>query len=1327
MEGRMSVILPPSLRQAQTAIWLDQQLFPTKPIYNTGQVLTIRGILRFELFELALRETVAESPWLQLPPRTGAVAFDLPLIDFRDRKDPSVAARQWMQDEMRRVLPLDGRALFRFALLRVSDDLTLWFQKWHHIIIDATGRRLLSARTAARYRALRFDEPLFKINAAAPDELLDDERRYAASSDYEIDRVYWSKRFANWFGPLLEGNRENTERAKSGRPNRIAFTLERADFARLENAARTLGSSAFRAIIALTYVAFSRLYNRSDIVFGLELASRSDPRAKQVIGLLARPMPIALQFDPATTIADAVHRIDELRMQDHPHRRFPVQELVRDLGITRKGYHGLFDVIVNYIPASYDFAFEGSSVEMTNLSYGFTTSWMVTIADSAPNRDIDVVIDTDPGLVSADTAAQLATAVQTLLLNGLQDPTCSLASLPIMPDATKRQLFDFRDGETVTVPQAATLATLCAAQAQRTPDAIALIHGESQLSFATLHSQAERLAARLTALGVRPGVIVGMALPRTPLLVIAVLAVHKAGGAYLALDPAYPAERIRFMVADAAAPLILTDAQLAPLFADCGAQLVVDADSTDVPMTPVQSSPARPDDLAYVLYTSGSTGRPKAVGIEHRNLINLISWGRSILSDAELSGMLFSTSLNFDLSAFELFVPLAFGGCIIMVENLLALPSSPPRDKVRVVNTGPSLIEAMLRLGALPPNVTTLILAGERLSQRLATSLLEALPGLRLLNCYGPTETTVYSSYATVRSDRSEPSIGRPIWNTSLHALTAGRALLPPGLEGELFIGGAGVARGYLGRPELTAERFLSNPHGDGQLYRTGDRVRWRRNGELEFLGRADDQLKINGIRVEPGEIETTLLRLPEIAAAVVALSESIGNAPRLVAYLVATPGAAPSTDGVRDALERQLPRNMVPALFVWLDAMPMTPNGKIDRKALPEPPLDEGIMADNPAPSTQLEHDIAEIWIELLQLSSIGVRSDFFDLGGDSLALLSLFATIEAQYGRRLTVDALAGGLTIARLAQLLARDEPLPTKMDPVVALQPLGDLPPFFCVHGIGGDVLHLHRLSTHMGIRRPFFGLRRTADDPLTDTIEQIATRYVAAVLAHQPTGPFYLGGHSFGAVVAYEMASQLSAQGHQIGLLAIIDQNKPGWRLTPRTAAPALYRVLANIPRSLRDALAQAPGANRLQKASSVILRWARAALGIRKNAVAMFGINESETDRISLFEAHLRALREYQAHPATVPIALFRADVPLMSHAAMDPMLGWTDLAKCDVRLRTVPGNHLSITTEPLVRHLANALSVELDAAQRSHHRQKSLGLSPGSPLSSHRRPMTVA
>ena len=619
-----------------------------------------------------------------------------------------------------------------------------------------------------------------------------------------------------------------------------------------------------------------------------------------------------------------------------------------------------------------------------------------------------------------------------------------------------------------------------------------------------------------------------------------------------------------------------------------GAQLLCELDTfADETAEPIA---AGPDDLAYVLYTSGSTGRPKAVGIEHHNLINLISWGRSILTDAELRGVLFSTSLNFDLSAFEMFLPLAFGGCIVLVDNLLALQSAPLWEKVRFVNTGPSLLEALLRVDGLPEGVTSVVVAGEKLSRRLASSLFEARPNIRLFNCYGPTETTVYSSAARIDpSDTTEPTIGRPIWNTTLRVLGSGLALLPPGSEGELFIGGTGVARGYLGRPELTAERFLANPHGPGRLYRTGDRVRWRQDGNLEFLGRADDQIKIHGVRVEPGEIEATLLTLPEIDAAVVKLAPDATDTPRLTAYVVAsseTTGKDP--DKVRAALSQQLPRYMVPSHFVWLDSLPMTPNGKVDRKALPALPPQQIPQPDDHSPTTELERELRCAWEELLERSPIGIRTDFFDLGGDSLALLSLFATIEARYGRRLTVDVLAGGLTIAGLAQLLSRPEPLDTDTGPIVPLQPFGDSPPFFCVHGIGGDVLHLHRLAVHMGIKRPVFGLRRRPQDPLGEPITETAARYVAAMRDRQPNGPFYFGGHSFGAMIAYEMALQLLAQGHDVGLLAIIDQHWPGQRLAPIAAVAGIYRILTAIPGRIRSELSRVPAGETIQRAATFI-------------------------------------------------------------------------------------------------------------------------------------------
>jgi amino acid adenylation domain-containing protein len=896
-------------------------------------------------------------------------------------------------------------------------------------------------------------------------------------------------------------------------------------------------------------------------------------------------------------------------------------------------------------------------------------------------------------------AARLASGMETLLLRGLDDPACPLASLPVMSEVTRDHVLALAAGKTVAVPEYATVVSLCAAQAERTPNAAALIFSEGQLSFAALHDQAARLARRLAALGVRPGVVVGIALPRTPALVVAVLAVHKAGGAYLALDPAYPAERIRFIVADSAAPVIVTNAALAPTFADSGARLVLDTEPAGDGIEMAELVPAGPGDLAYVLYTSGSTGRPKAAGIEHRNLINLVSWGRSIVSDEELRGLLYSTSLNFDLSAFEMFVPLVFGGCIVLVENLLTLQSAPQRDKVRLINTGPSLLDALLRTGDLPLGVTTIILAGEKLTRRMADAVFEAAPGVRLLNCYGPTETTVYSSWAQIDpAERSEPTIGRPIWNTTLHVLDTACALVPPGAEGELFIGGAGVARGYLGRSELTAARFLPNPYGSGRLYRTGDRVRWRADGELEYLGRVDHQIKIHGVRVEPGEIEATLLALPGVAAAVVALHEDSAGVPRLVAYLVHLPHAEPATADVRAALERQLPRTMVPTYFVWLDAMPLTPNGKLDRKALPVPTLEKTQPPANHPPETGLEREIAEIWQEILLVSPIGARSDFFDLGGDSLALVSLFASIEAKFGRSLTVDVLAGGLTVAGLAQVLSEEKAIPGRMDPVVTLQPHGDFPPFFCVPGVGGDVIHLHLLAMQMGTRRPFLGLRRSSDAPLTETLNQMAACHVEAMLAHQPAGPYYLGGLSFGAAVAYEVARQLEEKGHEIGLLAILDLHRPGWRFTLDKAVPVLHHILGAI--RLRKELAKAPRGDRLRQLRRIALRWSKAAVGYREPAVSMLNLSGYEPEVIERCEANLRAFRAYRPGRLRAPLTLFRAETQPLSHLALDSTLGWSDLVEGKVRVRIVPGNHHTIRTEPLVRHLAEALLAELDAAQ---------------------------
>jgi amino acid adenylation domain-containing protein len=1295
--------IPPHFTVAQTAIWLDQQLFGGMPIYNTGQALTIQGPLRAALFEVALHETIAESPALQLVPERGPIGPALQQHDFRQARDPHAAADQWMRSEMDVPFSLDEDALYRFALLRIADDLTIWFQKYHHIIIDATGRWLLSARTATRYRALRLGQTAPELQAATLSDVMNEERHYEQSEDHARDRHYWLTRFAHLPEPLLPTDRESSERPRSGRHARITFTLPRSDFARLEHAAQTMGSAASRAIIALTYVAFARFYDREHIVLGIELANRSSAAAKQMVGILARPLPLALSADPGAPISELLHQVDEARMQDYPHRHFPIQELVTALGLLRQGRHGLFDVVVNYVPAVYDFAFEDEPVEITNLSYGFAAPWMVTIADTGLGRDLDVTIDTDPGLISSETAARLATCLETLLLQGLEEPHRPVAQLPIMPEAARQELRAVGSGRTAHLPEGETLASLFQAQAQSQPEAVALKCGGEELTFGALYARANRLARRLAGIGVAPGVIVGIALPRTPSLVVAALAVHQAGGAYLPLDPSYPSERLRYIVADSAVPVILTTAELAPQFADSGAQVLRDIESADVEIEFGEPTPPQSHDCAYVLYTSGSTGRPKAVGIEHRSVVNLICWGRSVLSAQEIRGLLFSTSLNFDIAAFEIFLPLAFGGCIVMVENLLALPTSPDREQVRFVNTGPSLIQALLRTGGLPAGVTTVLLAGESLPRHVVSELFARAPGVRILNCYGPTETTVYSSCAQIHPGaRSDPSIGRPIWNTTFHVLSSSGALLPLGQEGELFIGGAGVARGYLGRPELTAERFLSHDDDEfGRLYRTGDRVRWRSDGDLEFLGRADDQIKINGVRIEPGEIEAALLAVQGISMAAVMLCEDGDGLRRLTAYLVPTDGVASDTERVRAAVAQQLPRYMVPVSFVWLRAMPMTPNGKLNRKALPAPPRQQSRSASTHRPETELERGLARMWGDVLGTSPLDASLDFFDLGGDSLALLNLFAAIEVRFGRRLSVDVLAGGLTVAKLAQLLAeRDAPRMTS-NQIVALQPHGHLPPLFMVPGMGGDVLQLHRLSVHMGQERPLYAFRWPADGTDNATVGELAASHVSAMLALQPIGPFYLGGYCLGATVAYEMACQLRRLGHEIGMLAIIDQRNVNWRITMGDLLPALYHAMLNTLHLFRHEAAPLATTRRIGRGvNGQMQRWARAAIGLAaEEAGDIFELNRSLQGDIP-GEQYFPALRSYRPAPLHVPVALFRATEMTRPRMLLDEALGWGRLIGGDVEVHWVPGDHLSIIMEPLVRQLATLLSDALNRTQ---------------------------
>ncbi|MFN8541740.1 MAG: amino acid adenylation domain-containing protein, partial [Thermomicrobiales bacterium] len=657
-----------------------------------------------------------------------------------------------------------------------------------------------------------------------------------------------------------------------------------------------------------------------------------------------------------------------------------------------------------------------------------------------------------------------------------------------------------------------------------------------------------------------------LATDRSVEMMVGLLGILKAGGAYVPLDPAFPADRLAFMLEDAAVPVLVTQRPVLDRLPPTGGRVVcLDADWPAIVREDASyfDGGATPDDLAYTIYTSGSTGKPKGVLIPHRAVVNFLgAMGREPgLTAADT--LVAVTTLSFDIHVLELWLPLVVGARVVIAGRDTA--TDGPRLATLIRDAGATAVQAtpatwrmLIAAGWQGNRRLKLLCGGEALPRALADQLLDRCG--ELWNMYGPTETTVWSSVLRVGRGDGPVTVGGPMANTAFWVLDERGQLLPVGIFGELFIGGAGVAAGYLNRPELTAERFIADPFGQERgerLYRTGDRVRWRPDGTLEFSGRLDFQVKVRGYRIELGEIEAALLGQAAVRAAVVVVREDAPGEARLVAYVTPREGQAADPAALRVALRAQLPDYMVPAAFVVLEALPLTPNGKVDRRALPAPEEaapGEGQGFLGPRDATELR--LARIWEEVLGVRPIGVTANFFDLGGHSLLAVRLFARIAAEFGHDLPLATLFRAPTIADLAGFL-RDGAEATSWSSLVPLQPHGALPPFFCIHPIGGNVLSFHDLAKHIGPDQPIYGLQARGlsghEAPHTH-VEEMAAHYIAEMRRLQPEGPYYVGGQCFGGMVALEVAQQLQAAGETVGLLAMFDNYAPGYtKLLSRSA------------------------------------------------------------------------------------------------------------------------------------------------------------------------------
>jgi amino acid adenylation domain-containing protein len=916
-----------------------------------------------------------------------------------------------------------------------------------------------------------------------------------------------------------------------------------------------------------------------------------------------------------------------------------------------------------------------------------------------------LLLDYDADLYEPDSARRLLAHVQTLLESGASDPSAPLAELPLLSKEERSLVCDEWNATRRPFPRSC-VDLLVAEQAGCSPDAVAVECDGRSLTFAELERRASCLARHLRGLGVRPDVLVGVALERSVELLVGLLGILKAGGAYVPIDPAYPVERQAYMLEDADVRVMVTQDRLLERVPSGAAHRVcLDRDWEEIERAsePEEGIERGPEQLAYVIYTSGSTGRPKGVEIPHRALANFLSSMRERPGLGADDVLVAVTTLSFDIAALELFLPLIVGGRIVIAPQGTAgdprlLAELLAASSATVMQATPTTWRMLLDSGWRGRPGFKALCGGEALPMALAQELLAC--GIELWNMYGPTETTIWSSVCPLRP--AEPvTIGRPIGNTTLYILDSRLQPLPVGVAGELHIGGEGVARGYRKRPELTAERFLANPFGTGRIYKTGDLARYRRDGTVEYLGRLDHQVKVRGFRIELGEIETLLLRHPAVAEAV-CVARDDGAGPELAAYIV--PSGIPVVSArLRSYLSDHLPAYMVPRAVVSLPSFPLTPNGKIDRKALPAPPRER--MTDDEAvlPRTPLEHRLARIWERVLGVKPIGVTDNFFDLGTTSLVAAQLFAQIEHELGGTLPLGAVFRAPTIEALAALIETPEAA-ARWTSLVPIQPRGTRPPIFCVHGGAGTILHLEPLARLIGDDRPFYGLQSRGlyggVAPLR-TVEAMASHYLAELREVQPHGPYHFAGYCFGALVAFEMAQRMLAEGETVVLLATFNGPSPIWirrwgwfgnQPSVRAEREALRRD-EEVPNSQRRTLGQRfRGALREPRRFVAASRYYLRPWGERwqtRLALAR-GRPLPEHSRETYFLAlHAVAERAYEPQPYPGEVLVFYGD-----GLYEDATLGWSGLAR-ETKVYAAPGHHTNnrqLMTDPHARFVRDRL-----------------------------------
>ena len=1256
---------------AQQRLWLHEQLLPVRGVYNVMQVLRLTGDLDVVALSRALGEVVSRHESLrthfvqedgtpmQVVAPSCPVELEVEAVDGATPGERSATALAMARAEANDGFDTACGPLWRARLYRL-DAHEHWLQlTLHHIVTDGWSMGVLTRELSQSYTAHRAGtaSPLAPLPVQYADYAVW-QRQWLQGEVLASHLAYWREALSNL--PVLELPTDRRRpSAPSYRGGRVPFALS-ADLTRaLKVLSRREGATLFMTLLATFQVLLSRLSGQEDVVVGAPIAGRSRPEVEGLIGFFVNMLVLRGDLRGAPTFTRYLARVRERALEAYAHQDVPFEKLVEDLAPERdSSRHPLFQVsiVLHNTPQS-EWRLPGLTVSRVEAVIPARTKFDLTVSLTERNGEIAGYFEYATDLFDATTIARFARHFRVLLEAIVAAPEVSIARLPLLEADERAQLLAQGRGPEVTLPASCVHETL-AAQVARTPDAKAVVEGSQSLTYRALDWRANQLAHRLRALDVTADVPVALCLPRSLDLVVAMLAVLKAGGAYVPLDPDYPAERMTLMLADAKPPVLVTQqARLAALPPFGGHVLCIDRDAAELATQPTDAPACgvAPAHLAYVIYTSGSTGRPKGVMVTHDSVVGLACKQNFVAISAD-DTIGHVSNVAFDAATFEVWGALLNGACVAIlarddVLSAAAFMRSIERERITCIFLTTSLFNAIV---AEDPHafrsLRSLLFGGEAHDPSRVGEVMRATPPGRLVNAYGPTETTTFATFHEVRPEEAgcEIPIGRPLCGAEIVIVDAHGALVPQGVVGEICIGGRGVARGYLGLPSETAERFVAHPADpDRRVFKTGDLGRWNAAGAVEYLGRNDEQVKIRGFRIEPAEVAAAVRSHPSIRACHVMARRQASGDMGLTAYFVTT-GDEPRL-GVRALHEHvasRLPSFMMPASFVEVDALPLTENGKLDHRALPDPVTSATApVTAYVAPRDEIERALCAIWVQALGVEQVGIDDDFFDLGGHSLLAARIFSRIDADLGCSLPLGVLFEASTVRELAQRI-RDTQAPD-FTSLVVMSRGGSLPPLYVVPGVLGNLVGFAPLVRVLDPDQPVYGLQSIGLDGVREplaSINAIAEHCLREIRVVQPHGPYAFAGACFGATVAYEIARQVMAQGETVAYLGLLDPtNLEGEDTTDSRGVPNAMRRTLAVARLAVDRVALY-GAEMETLRGADRLRYVARKLGalLRRVGRRSAGDLRREIGAREVYRCNVAALRCYERLP-------LRGDLQVMS------------------------------------------------------------------------------